>query len=132
MPHEARHLGVTIDRSAAEVYAFAADPANLPEWSPGLADGEITIDGEVLTMDSPLGCVTVVFATANELGVLDHVVTLPSGEAVLNPVRVSPNADGADVMFTVHRRAEMSADDFDTDCATVQRDLDTLRTLLES
>lgn len=126
MTHPARHLAVTIASPAAGVYAYAADPAHLAEWASGLADGAVMVDGGVLVVDSPMGRVTVEFAPTNEYGVLDHVVTLPTGASVLNPMRVAPNGDGCDVVFTVHRRPEMSAEEFEKDCATVQRDLDKL------
>jgi hypothetical protein len=78
-----------------------------------------------------MGRVSIEFTPDNDFGVLDHFVTLPSGEAVPNPVRVVPNGDGCDVLFTVRRRPGMSADDFARDAATVAADLDTLRKLME-
>jgi hypothetical protein len=84
--------------------------------------------------DSPMGAVTVEFAPPNEFGVLDHVVRLPSGEAVYNPVRVIPGGVGQprrEVLFTVRRRAGMTDAEFDADAAAVAADLDTLRRLLE-
>lgn len=127
----ARHLAVTIGCPAADVYRFARDPSQLGSWAAGLAEGSITVDGDMFVVDSPMGRVTVEFTSENPFGVLDHVVTLPSGESVLNPLRVAPNGDGCDVVFTVHRRPAMSDDEFAADCAAVQRDLDTLRELLE-
>ncbi|MGH3505202.1 MAG: hypothetical protein ACRDQA_30565, partial [Nocardioidaceae bacterium] len=41
------------------------------------------------------------FAEPNDFGALDHVVTLPSGESVYNPLRVIPEGDGCEVVFTV-------------------------------
>ena len=85
----------------------------------------------MLVADSPLGRVTVVFAPPNAWGVLDHRVTLPSGEEVDNPMRVLAHPDGAEVVFTVRRRAEMTADDLDRDVAAVRADLESLRRHLE-
>jgi uncharacterized membrane protein len=36
MTSESRHLSEWIDRPADEVYEYASDPANLPQWAPGL------------------------------------------------------------------------------------------------
>jgi hypothetical protein len=124
---------VSIKRRWREVYDFAADPANLPQWAAGLAGAEVVreADGDWVTQ-SPMGTVTVAFAAANELGVLDHDVTLPSGEVVANPVRVFPNGDdGCDVVFTVRRRDGMTDDDLRRDTAAVEADLQTLRRLME-
>ena len=84
---ESRHLSVHIDRPAAEVYRYAADPAHLPEWAAGLAGGIARVDGEWVA-DSPMGRVVVRFAPDNPFGVLDHDVVLPDGTTVTNPLRV--------------------------------------------
>lgn len=112
---QARHVSVSIDRAPAQVYAFAADVANLPRWASGLAN----FSGSVR------------FVEANSFGVLDHDVELASGQTVHNAMRVVPNAGGSEVTFTLLRRAEMSEQDFAADAATVQADLVELKRLLE-
>ncbi len=128
---ESVHLAVSIDRPAEDVYAFASDPRNLPRWAAGLAQQDVELVDGVWVVESPMGRVTVEFTPANSFGILDHRVTLPSGESVDNPVRVIPNADGCDVVFTVRRRAGMSAEQFATDRDTVAADLATLRDLMQ-
>jgi hypothetical protein len=79
-----------------------------------------------------MGRVRIAFAPRNDLGVLDHTVTLPSGEAVLNPMRVVPvDGETCEVVFTVRQRAGMSDDDLERDTAAVARDLATLKELVE-
>ena len=77
---------------------------------------------------------TVEFAPPNEFGVLDHVVRLPSGEAVYNPLRVIPGGVGeARLRGAVHGAPTggMTDAEFDADAAAVAADLATLRRLLE-
>ena len=132
MVHESVHVSVSIERGAAEVYAYVTDPANLSTWAAGLAESPLRqIDGEWVA-DSPLGRVTVAFVAWNELGVADHDVTLPSGESVTNPMRIFANGDGCDVVFSVRRLGQMSEADFAADVDAVARDLATLRTLMEA
>jgi hypothetical protein len=88
------------------------------------------IDGQWVA-DSPMGRVVVAFAPPNDFGVLDHDVTLPDGETVRNPMRVIPNGDGCDVVFTVHRRPGVSETEFAADVEAVTADLDALRALME-
>ena len=88
-----RHLSVSVRRPPSEVYAFAANPANLPRWAKGLSGSIENVDGE-WTADSPMGRVKVRFAPKNDLGVLDHDVVLPSGETVHNPMSVVANGGG--------------------------------------
>jgi len=125
------HVAVQVGAPAAEVYAFAADPTNLPRWAAGLADAHVELrDGHWIAVGA-LGEVEVAFVSRNEFGVLDHDVTLPDGEVVTNPVRVLPNDDGCDVVFTVRQRPGMSAEDLAGDVARVRADLETLARLLE-
>ena len=128
---ESVHVSTTIDRPADEVYAYASDPENLSTWAAGLAHQEIELADGVWVVDSPMGRVTVAFAPPNVFGILDHEVTLPSGEAVSNPMRVIPNGDGCDVVFTVRRRDGMSANEFTDDTKAVAADLATLRDLMQ-
>jgi hypothetical protein len=125
-----RHIGVVIASSVDAVHAFARDPANLPRWAAGLATGEAERAEDALVVDSPMGRVVVVFAPYNGYGVLDHDVTLPSGEVVHNPVRVLAHPDGAEVVFTL-RQGNASDEDFARDARLVAEDLDRLRSLVE-
>lgn len=125
------HISVGIDRSARDVYEYAADPRNLPAWASGLAGATVEhADGQWFT-DSPMGRVTFAFAPGNEFGVLDHEVTLPSGESVLNPMRVLPDGDGCEVVFTLRERSGMTEEEFARDADAVARDLATLKAVLE-
>lgn len=125
-----RHVSQVIQRDPSEVYAFMAEPMNLPRWAAGLAQSEVTQDGDRLLVDSPMGRVTVAFTSRNDLGVLDHTVTLPDGTEVYNPLRVIPHPDGAEVIFTI-RQLNASDEDFDRDTDMVRADLETLNSLLE-
>lgn len=126
-----RHVSAVVRRTPAEVYDFAADPAHLPLWAAGLAQSEVTVDGDTLLVDSPMGRVTVRFVPRNEYGVLDHDVTLPSGTTVTNPVRVLAHPDGAEVLFSV-RQIELTDEEFERDLGLVAADLERLRNLLEA
>ena len=121
MSDESRHISLWIHASAAAVYDFAADEAQLPRWAAGLAD-------------PALADIEVDFASRNDLGVLDHVVRLPSGEEVYNPMRVIPDGTSGqrcEVVFTLRRQPGVSDDEFEADAAAVLADLRTLRGLVE-
>ncbi|MCH1883171.1 SRPBCC family protein [Agrococcus sp. ARC_14] len=129
---ETRHLSTVIRRDWREVAAFAGDPQHLQEWAAGLASGELRSEGDELVMDSPMGAVRVRFAPANDLGVLDHDVSLPDGTVVHNPLRVLAHPHGAEVVFTLRRRGGVTADAFEADAQAVAADLERLRSLLEA
>ncbi|MHA3704637.1 SRPBCC family protein [Jatrophihabitans sp. YIM 134969] len=127
-----RHVSTTVAASAAEVYALASDPARLSDWAAGLAATPLHQDGGTWVADAPFGRVTVEFAPPNAFGVLDHVVTMPDGEQVLNPMRVVPwGDDRCEVVFTVRQRAGMTDEAFAADAAAVAADLASLRALVE-
>lgn len=130
IPTPSRHVAQIVRRPAAEVYAFAADPDHLPRWAAGLARSEITREGDTLWADSTMGRVAVRFVPRNDLGVLDHDVTLPDGTTVTNPMRVFAHPDGAEVVFTV-RRLDLTDAEFERDASMVADDLARLRDLLE-
>lgn len=126
-----RHLSEIIHQSPAKVYAYASDPEKLPSWAAGLALGAVTRSGSTLIVDSPMGRVSVRFTPPNAFGVLDHDVTLPSGETVTNPVRVLPHPEGCEIVFTVRQR-DLSDAEFDRDTEAVAADLTRLKSLVET
>lgn len=127
---EVRHISVSIQRAPQDVYRFVSDPRNLPLWASGLSAGIRNVAGEWVST-SPLGEVKVRFTEPNALGVLDHDVVLPSGVTVHNPLRVLRNAAGAEVIFSLFRQPDMSAEEFAEDAEWVEKDLRTLKSLLE-
>lgn len=127
----ARHLSVSIDRPVAAVYAYAADPARLPEWAAGVSGSIRQVDGRWLA-DSPMGAVEVRMMPANEYGVLDHEVLLPDGTVSCTLLRAVRNGAGTEVVFTLYRREGMTDADLEADARAVQRDLATLKRVLEA
>lgn len=125
-----RHVVETIERSPADVYAFVSEPRNLPAWASGLSVSIDLVDG-VWVAESDLGRITVEFVPDNPYGVLDHIVTLPDGSQVTNPLRVVPNGDGSDVVFSLIQLPPADLDAFEADAAAVTRDLARLKVLLE-
>ncbi|WP_369137867.1 SRPBCC family protein [Modestobacter versicolor] len=129
---ESRHLTVSIDRPAAAVYAYARDPAHLPRWAAGLADGIRRERGEWVA-DSPMGRVLVRFVPVNEYGVLDHDVVLPDGTTTTNPLRVlADGPDRSEVVFTVRRAPGTPDEAWAADTDAISTDLQTLKRVLEA
>lgn len=131
MSRESRHLSERIDRPAAEVYQYVVDPANIPRWAQGLGAAVENADGHWFVATGS-GRVEVAFAERNEFGVVDHEVTLPSGEVVYVPMRVIPDGDACEVVLTVRRQPDMTDEDFARDAGLVQADLTRLKQVLEA
>ena len=126
-----RHISIGIDRTPEEVYAFVSDAANLPAWASGIGDSIEFVDGEWV-VDSPGGRLEISFAAPNVLGVLDHVVTMNTGEEFYNPMRVIRSGAGSEVVFSLYRGAGVGDEEYETDAATIAADLAALKRLLEA
>jgi hypothetical protein len=133
MTSTTRHVSEFVDRPAQVVHDYVADPANLPEWAPGLLGSAVLerVDGG-WAFESADGRVLLELVQPNELGVVDHWVTFPSGERFYNPMRVTPDGDGAEVDFAVRRARGVSDADFDRDVAAVAADLASIKRVLEA
>ncbi len=130
MASTSKHISEAIDRSASGVYNCVSDPGNLPEWAPGLAGSVQQVEGQWVA-DSPMGRVVFAFVERNDYGVLDHDVTLPSGQTVYNPMRVIADRSSSEVVFTLRRQPDTSEGDFARDADTVSADLSALKRVLE-
>jgi hypothetical protein len=125
------HISEIVERRVDDVYRYASEPSRLPEWAAGLSGSIEQADGQWVA-ESPMGRVLIEFAPRNDFGVLDHVVVLPSGDRVYNPMRVIPLGDVSEVVFTLRRQPEMSDEAFERDEAAIRADLRTLKAVLEA
>ena len=130
MTSESKHLSRHINRPAQAVYDYVSQPTHITDWAPGLGKSIERVDDQWI-VDSPMGRISVTFAPANDYGVVDHEVTLPTGETIHNPVRILPDGEGAEIVFTLRRQPGMSDEEFDRDMSAVLADLDTLKRILE-
>jgi hypothetical protein len=127
---ESKQLGILIDRPVCDVYDYTSDPVNLPEWAPGLGSAVAEVDGRWY-VETAVGRAGIVFAPRNDFGILDHDVTMPSGDVFYNPMRVFANEEGSEVVFTLRRSPGMSSEDFERDAGLVSADLARLKQVLE-
>jgi hypothetical protein len=125
-----RTITCSIQRPLSNVYEFASNPENLPRWVRSFCLS-VRKSGDEWQMETPTGWVGIRFVPANEFGVLDHVVTLPDGQSILNPMRVVANGEGSEVMFTLFQLPGMSDEQFAKDAEMVEADLGSLKTILE-
>jgi hypothetical protein len=57
---------------------------------------------------------------------------MPSGEIVYNPMRVTKDGNGSEMVFTLRRLPGMSDEDFERDAKAVAADLARLKRVLET
>lgn len=128
---ESRTLSIAIACPSRKVYEFVSNPENLPRWAAGLCKSVRKSDSGWI-VETPRGPVQIRFADKNDLGVLDHYVTTEQGVEIYGPMRVVPNGSGSEIIFTLFKTPEMSDKQFAEDAGMVERDLKTLKSLLEN
>ncbi|TWI87912.1 SRPBCC family protein [Chitinophaga japonensis] len=132
MTAEAKTLSTSINRSAEATYAFVSNPEHFSQWAAGLgASLQPTAEKNTWQVTTPEGLAKVRFVEKNQFGVVDHYVSLSTGVEVYVPLRVLANNQGSEVMLTVFRLPGMTDDEFKRDTDAVQKDLHTLKGLLE-
>ena len=127
---ESRILSIVIVCPPRKVYEFVSNPENLPRWAAGLCKSVRKSDSGCIA-DTPQGPVKIRFVEKNDFGVLDHYVKLASGVEVYVPMRVVLNGSGSEVIFTLFKTPGMSDKQFAEDADMVERDLKTLKSILE-
>jgi len=126
-----RTLSVGIACAPAAAYAYLAQPQNFAQWASGLAETLTYVDG-LWRAQTPAGPAVLHFSPPNTWGVVDHTVEFAGGVRVEVPMRVVTNAGGCEVCLTLFKQPSMSDADFARDIGWVQRDLQTLKDLLEA
>ena len=126
-----KHITQTIFCPPEKVYQFVSDPVNLPQWASGLSQGDLYQEDGIWVAESPMGKIKIKFASKNHFGIADHDVTVPSGQVFYNPMRVIPNGDASEVVFTLFRQPEMTDEKFEEDRRWIEKDLLQLKAILE-
>ncbi|WP_022909565.1 polyketide cyclase [Aestuariimicrobium kwangyangense] len=127
---QSRHVSRVIAAPFATVHDYVREPDHLPLWAEGLAQAEVSREGDDLVIASPMGQVRVRFVPPNDFGVVDHDVTMPNGVTQNNPMRVLVHPEGSEVVVSV-RQLDLTDEEFERDCAQMAADLDRLAELLE-
>lgn len=125
-----RTLSISINCHPGKVYGFVSNPENLPKWATGLCKSVRRSNADWI-VETPQGTVKVRFVEKNDFGVLDHYVSPGPGVEIYVPMRVLPNGSGSEVIFTVFQLPDMSDEKYAEDVGLVEKDLRTLKNVLE-
>lgn len=120
---------VSIPAPRATVFAFVANPENLPRWAVGFCKS-IRRDParpEQWIATTGQGDVALRYVTDEKLGVIDFHFSPAPGIELAAYSRVLPNADGAEYVFTQFQSAGMSDDVFRSQVHALVEELQVLR-----
>ena len=124
-------VSVSIGCTPERVVEFVRDVRNLPLWAAGLCKS-VRADNGSWIVQTAQGEAGLRFVERNDFGILDHVVSPEPGVEIRVPMRVVPNVDGSELLFTVFRLPDMTDNAFSSDIEAVECDLVLLKTLLEA
>jgi hypothetical protein len=128
--HQSAVVHTSILAPAPAVVAFLSDMENWRAWAPWIRS--VARTGADWRLQTEAGPMTVHFVEPNALGVLDHEVTLASGETVMNSMRVVPNGGGSELVMVVFQSPTASAEQFARDVQAVTDDLARLKKAAEA
>lgn len=130
MTYPAKNISISIDRPFQEVYRFASNPENLPDWIAFIKS--VSKNGNSWLAETDIGDIRIMFVVPNIFGVIDHQVTLAGGETVNNPMRVIANGKGSELIFTLFKIPGRTEEEFNNDAKAVEIDLIMLKKIMEN
>jgi hypothetical protein len=130
MTYRVRHISVSINRSPNEVYQFSSNPENIPQWIAFIES--VTRQGDFWIGKTALGDIKIKWPQRNDFHILDHQVTMTTGETVNNPMRIVANNQGTEFIFTLFWQPGRSEKEFEEDVQAVTKDLHKLKEIMES
>ncbi len=128
--HRTATIHVSIQVPPQKVAAFLRDLELWNTWAPWVRSATRTGPND-WAVGSDDGTMRFRFVEPNALGVLDHQVTLPSGDTVTNSMRVIPNGTGSELVMVLFQWPHMSAQELDRDVQAVTDDLARLKAAAE-
>jgi hypothetical protein len=102
---------VSIPASPDGVFAFLAEPENLPRWAVGFAHG-VRRDGDGWTVQTAHGAVPVRVAADPGRGTVDVRLGIAPGTEAVAYSRLLPSGDGTEYVFTQFQQPGMGDDVF--------------------
>ncbi|MGH7033929.1 MAG: hypothetical protein ACREFL_09395 [Stellaceae bacterium] len=123
---------VRLDCDLEKAPAFLADPGNWPRWAVvNVKSTSRSGDPPWWDMVTPHGTVKLRLRADRHHGILDH--DFVDAQASLSvPARLVRNGEGAEFMITFFQPPGFSDDFFDRQIALVDRELTTLKAILEA
>lgn len=124
---------ITIEATPDDVFAFVANPANLPKWAIGFAKRIHQAEGAWIVTTASGAEVTIRHDANAEFRVVDgYMSPVPGVEMLGGAQRVVPNGDGAEYVFTMFQPSGMPDEVFELQIAELGRELVVLKAHLET
>jgi uncharacterized membrane protein len=125
---------VTINAPATDVFAFIADPENLPRWAVGFcrAIRHHSENDGLWIVTTAQGDAVVRYVTDSARGTVDFYLSPAPGVEAAAFSRVVPNGEGAEYVFTQFQAAGMADEVFERQVHALAEELQLLRALIHA
>jgi hypothetical protein len=136
--HSARHTArsdtqaISINALPDEVFAFVADPHNLPQWAVGFCRSIRRDENNRWLVTTPSAEIPISFDCRAEARTIDFYFTPAPGLEAAAFSRVMPNGAGCEYVFTQFQVDGMSGDAFDAQVQALVEELHVLRGLIHA
>jgi len=130
MALKSRTVTVSVKCEPQKAYRFVTNPENLPKWATAFCKSVRKSEGEWI-VETTQGPVKIRFVPQNDLGVADHYVSPAPGVDIYVPMRVVASGADSEIMLTLFQGVDMPDDVYARDIQWVERDLRTLKGMLE-
>ncbi len=122
---------VTINVDHRQLFAFLADPHNLPKWAVGFCRA-IRREGERWVVQTLQGEVSIRYVTDPSLGIIDFYISPAPGTEAAAFSRVLPNGGGSEYVFTQFQTPEIPDGVFERQVRALKEELVVLRALMHA
>lgn len=129
MRSDTQQVAISVDHR--QLFAFLADPGNLPKWAVGFCRA-IRQDGDRWMVQTPQGEVAVRYVTHPSLGIIDFLLSPGPGIEMTAYSRVLPNGDGSEYIFTQFQAPGMPDDVYEAQVRALKEELVVLRALMHA
>ncbi|MBA2554960.1 MAG: SRPBCC family protein [Geodermatophilaceae bacterium] len=119
---------ISIAASPSAVYAFLADPYNLPRWAPDFASA-VRPSGTDWLVDQGSAEVAITVRVSPEHGTIDLLAAANHSRGAFT--RVVPNGEGSEYLFTLFFAAETGEAAVEKQMTVVEEELRTIRASCE-
>ena len=104
-------LTISINCDPKKAYEFVSNLENMPKWATTFCRS-IKKSNEEWIIETLQGPIKIKIAPKNDFGILDHTVTPTPGVEIYVPMRVVPNGQGSEVVFTLFQQPGMTDENF--------------------